>query len=1054
MIFSGTGRRIVLPTSFIGGPRDMKARFQDAMALVQTMGKPDLFITVTCNPDWTEIRNNLLPGQSAQDRPDMVTRVFNARLKKICDEIYKDGIYGKTVGRTHVIEFQKRGLPHAHILVILESRYVPRTTEDIDQIVRAEIPNQATEPYLYQAVSKHMIHGPCGPYNTNAPCMVNGVCSKKYPKAFCPETVINENSYPLYRRRHNGPTIQRGNNNLIIDNHWVVPYSPYLSAKYQCHINVEICAEISAVKYLYKYVYKGHDKVVLDVGENIDEVNRFRDSRWVAAPEACWRIFSFKLSATYPSVIRLDIHLPDQHQVTFSQDEQLEDVIERGAEAKTMLTGYFARNRIDANARRLKYAEFPQHYTWHPKTKEWKPRQRGCSIGRIYAVYPSDPETWYLRLLLNHVTGATSFEHLRTFHGRIYESFRSAALARGLLENDHYLEATMAEAYESMMPSYLRRLFGILLATCQPSDPLRLWNFSYRYMTEDWIHQGCQDDALMTNQIIEVINPILLQNGLQRVDLSFPDLPRYDPSVGSNQMNRNWMLDEERESFNVDQVQVNNVNQLNNQQRSAFDQIINACYSEQPACFFIDGPGGSGKTFLYNCLLENVRSTQRIAIACAGSGESHFPSFISSAHPILIFYHSEFAGIAAMNMPYGRTAHLTFGIPPKLLHNSVSSIAKHSQKADVLRQSKLIIWDEAPMTHRHALELVDRLLQDLMDSEQPFGGKVIVLGGDFRQVLPVVRKGSRPQIVDASIVNSYCWRYFQQNIIRLSVNMRAAGDPAFQQFLLSIGNGDGITQSNNKIKLPTSMVIHGGSEEQNLDHLIAAIFPNISTSFSDPQYFLDRAILCCKNISVNQINSRILGYIPSQGRTYTSFDSVEDDPQNLYLQEYINGLTISGFPPHILELKRGVPIIMLRNLDRTMGLCNGTRLIVENLGQNVIHARVISGNRVNHLVAIPRIPFISDPDESGLPFKLIRKQFPVNLAFSLTINKSQGQTIGNVGIALHDPVFSHGQLYVALSRSKSSHTTKVVISQPENGQASYETSNIVYKEVLSRVQRF
>ena len=109
-------------------------------------------------------------------------------------------------------------------------------------------------------------------------------------------------------------------------------------------------------------------------------------------------------------------------------------------------------------------------------------------------------------------------------------------------------------------------------------------------------------------------------------------------------------------------------------------------------------------------------------------------------------------------MPHGRTAHLTFGIPPRLLHNSVSSISKNSQKADVLKRAKLIIWDEAPMTHRHALELIDRLLQDLMDSNQPFGGKVVVLGGDFRQVLPVIRKGSRPQIVNASIVNSYCWR--------------------------------------------------------------------------------------------------------------------------------------------------------------------------------------------------------------------------------------------------------------------------------------------------------
>lgn len=298
----------------------------------------------------------------------------------------------------------------------------------------------------------------------------------------------------------------------------------------------------------------------------------------------------------------------------------MQDVIERAAEVNTMLTGYFARNRIDPQARLLKYAEFPRYYTWHASTKEWKPRKRGSSIGRIYSVFPSDPERWYLRLLLNHVCGATSFEDMRTFQGTIYGSFRSAALARGLLENDHYLEETMAEADSSMSPSYLRRLFGILLATCQPSNPLRLWNASYNYMTDDWIHQVCQDDALMTNRILEVINPILLQNGLQRVDLSFPDLPRYDPSVGRNHHIRNWMLDEERSSFNVDPAQIDNVNELNHQQRSAFNQIIHACNSEQPACFFIDGPGGSGKTFLYNCLLANVRSTHRIAIACAGSG--------------------------------------------------------------------------------------------------------------------------------------------------------------------------------------------------------------------------------------------------------------------------------------------------------------------------------------------------------------------------------------------------------------------------------------------------
>jgi len=196
-------------------------------------------------------------------------------LKKICDELFKQGIFGKPLGRTHVIEFQKRGLPHAHILLILHPNDIPQTTQDIDQLVKAELPEDPLlEPLLYKSVSRHMIHGPCGPYNPNAPCMVNGVCSKKFPKPFCEETVINENSYPQYRRRPGqAVTIRRGNSDLLIDNRWVVPYNPYLSAKYQCHINVEICAEISAVKYLYNYVYKGHDKIVLDVGESFDEVN-------------------------------------------------------------------------------------------------------------------------------------------------------------------------------------------------------------------------------------------------------------------------------------------------------------------------------------------------------------------------------------------------------------------------------------------------------------------------------------------------------------------------------------------------------------------------------------------------------------------------------------------------------------------------------------------------------------------------------------------------------------------------------------------------------------
>ena len=113
----------------------MKARFQDAMALFQSMGKPNLFITVTCNPEWPEIKENLLPGQSAQDQPDLTARIFNAHLKKICDELFKQGIFGKTLGWTHVIEFQQRGLHHTHILLILDPNDIPQTTQEFDELV-------------------------------------------------------------------------------------------------------------------------------------------------------------------------------------------------------------------------------------------------------------------------------------------------------------------------------------------------------------------------------------------------------------------------------------------------------------------------------------------------------------------------------------------------------------------------------------------------------------------------------------------------------------------------------------------------------------------------------------------------------------------------------------------------------------------------------------------------------------------------------------------------------------------------------------------------------
>ena len=360
---SNVGQPIILPSGHIGSPQSMFQFCQDSYAVAAAFGpKPDLFITVTANPQWEDIQVALLPGQVSSDRPDIVTRVFHLKIESLLDEITNKGIFGTTVAHIYTIEFQKHGLPHMHLLIFLNAAAKPITPAQVDSIVCAELPDQAAEPHLYSIVSKVMIHRPCGALgNSNAVCLDDkGKCTKGFPKSFSEETVMTADGYPTYHHCNTG-THEVGGQAHSIDNHWVVLYNPYLSGCYECHINAEVCVSVCATKYIHKYIFKGHDQITAVVEQ--DEIKQYLDARWLGDSEAMYCLFAYHTHKEWPPVERLPIHLADgQIAVYDPARHDAAQVIQRVAAKDTKLLAFFKLNETDPRARTMLYSEIPYHY--------------------------------------------------------------------------------------------------------------------------------------------------------------------------------------------------------------------------------------------------------------------------------------------------------------------------------------------------------------------------------------------------------------------------------------------------------------------------------------------------------------------------------------------------------------------------------------------------------------------------------------------------------------------------------------------------------------------
>ncbi|KAG6617013.1 helitron helicase-like protein [Phytophthora cinnamomi] len=572
------------------------------------------------------------------------------------------------------------------------------------------------------------------------------------------------------------------------------------------------------------------------------------------------RLLDFSVQGKTHFIVQLTIHLENEQFVTFRSSDNPDRVLTRGRHS--MLTRFFELCASEAPenqvAKTMVYQDIPKLFRWDDKAKKWGPQ---------------------------------SFAKLRTVDGVTYASYRQAALKLGYLEDDAEWIACMEEAAAFKMPYQLRQLFATIIVYSQVSEVRVLWNRFYDVLSEDFAHtyrglEGQEKEDMIRFHTLKDLNDLLQINGYVVADFDLPQLDDY-PRLVLDSLLRNNLIRRELEGYQHSTLQaiVDQESQLNDGQRAIYDEIIQA--AEAPVqgnkLFFIDGPGGTGKSTLLRHILAKVRLSGKIAIAVASSGIAK--------------------------------------IPLKLNDKSTCAIYKQSRLKMLIERASLVIWDEAPMTHRHAFEAVDRSLRDIMGNDQePFGGKVFVLSGDFRQILPVVVRGTPAETIDACLKSSTLWRHFKQ--LHLTENMRvqsasnestAAELAAFSEFLLQVGEGrHEVNRSLGRdfVKIPRDMLIDNVYEEgddiedeeitpgavpRGLKNIIDKMYADINDpEVATDEYFANRTILTTTNAVVHRINQAVSERLSEEAREYLSVDSVDDDNEgNFFEPEVLHSVTIN-----------------------------------------------------------------------------------------------------------------------------------------------------------------
>ncbi len=898
--------------------------------------------------------------------------------------------------------------------------------------MKATIPDaEVADGRLRELVLDHMVHGPCGADNPYAPCMDHSAdsqpkCTKDYPKPLCEDTHIDERGYVHYRRPE-GPSAtkrnKRTNELYTVTNCDVVPYNPALLLLMECHCNIEIASSVNIIKYLYKYLHKGPDRAkvaIVDDEDKVDEINDHVDTRLISASEADWRTFEYNITEQYLSCTALPIHLPNKDSIIFEEGKE-EEALENSV---SKLSLYLYRPR-DPDLDDLTYLDFYEQYsvtTTRPKKASRKvfelhsgkhfcaKREGEDTVARIHWISPSESELFYLRVLLTRVP-AHSYTDLLTHDGIVHNTFQEAARARGLVVDEKEFKEAIIEASTFQTGSGLRQLLVCMVICGAPAK--LLWDEFKELFAEDFLDRD-PDESRAYNAALCCIDRKLNLHGKSLKEVGLPEASDDTTELGREQ--RRWDRQE------LQQFVEHWVPRFTQEQMAVYNCAVDTMEKRiPPKPIFVDGPSGTGKTLLLNVIAAKGRSEGKVVL-CASA-----------------------TGISAINYEGGTTAHALLKIPVETTNpNAYCNLTASSQRAKLIEAADVIIWDESPMSHRHNLETVDRTWQDLF-AKETFGGKFVILAGDKKQTTPIVRGGGKQDILRVSITSSPLWRTI--TTFPLTAAQRDREDPDYSQFVLNVGED----------KVPkTSVDLGDGKREMiQLDMVqtvdtVNELIDFVYDDLSDVESCAKKAILSGTNANIDDLNNMVLERIPGEAIELLSADSCimdDNDPDNRFLPtEVLHTINEPGVPQHRLVLKKGCICMVMRNLSFDDALVNGSKVVIRKVSQRLIEADLIHDGYRTKTVLIPRINFVFQPSRS--PVKILRRQFPLRVAYCLTFNKSQGQTLDRVGLDLRNDVFSHGQLYVALGRVRNRRSIRVLVSpeRMQNGKAL--AKNIVYKELL------